>query len=804
MSKAAYNLSLLSLCLLAFAIRLQLLEDVFLHDDEVKSRQLYVEQAPGQILRHYTVNNHWLSSGLGHLMGYLGFQRFLLRWPSVFWGTLAVPLLAVTGCRLFKRRGEGVIAALLLAFSAFHVQWSQQFRGYTALLFFGLLSFLLLYQALQKGNKVAWLSFLAAALLTIASHLFGVLMIVSLLAILAGWTGYNFASRKIEEAQIKVRAIVFLVTLIVVVYFTWFAKIHILDYYHTLPEISLSQFIYYQIMALVPTLEQVYGFLREIVIAFTAYREPKVASLLFMGPVILGVSLSLSQSPRSTLLLLVWLALPLALVIVAEFAVPGFFVSDRYLIFILPAWLLWVSRSVYGILDTFDRLSTSFGFRSLACLWRRPYGGILDSHRSIQSPHPNGKSHYGVYPYSRSPAPVLPYSPASLASAFSPSALLSTTFLVLSLGYLGWLNLQIIQSYFADRAGHDWRTMAAYLAGRFKPGDLIICKQLPHVWPSLPLEVEERCAKEMEYRLQEQGKTLYFPATSLEKVSALDTWFHFKDKSQTPGVVWLIVWGEVRPEVSITSVSASLKWQPEAEAIPPLFFDRLGQTTLLEVKHQPHLAGNLGEAIGYLAELDSASSDRFDYYLGQAQVLAYQARREEAQIALILASALVSERREAQAYLAQTSQMISFNFLQSHSAPTQPLQVDFGRPPLLRLTGYSLSPSLKAGEAGVLTTSWQALQPITTDYTVFLHLRDLTGQTVAQLDFRPFEGAYPTSQWQPGLTITESRPWRLPAHLAPGAYTLHLGLYHLETLTPLVPIQEEAEPGALLGEIKVQ
>jgi hypothetical protein len=103
-----------------------------------------------------------------------------------------------------------------------------------------------------------------------------------------------------------------------------------------------------------------------------------------------------------------------------------------------------------------------------------------------------------------------------------------------------------------------------------------------------------------------------------------------------------------------------------------------------------------------------------------------------------------------------------------------------------------------------MTTSWQALQPIATDYTIFLHLRDASGQTAAQLDFRPFEGAYPTSQWQPGLSIIESRPWSLPAHLAPGAYTLHLGLYHLETLSPLVPAQEEAEPGVLLGEIEIE
>jgi uncharacterized membrane protein len=270
MSKAAYKLSLLSLCLLAFALRLHLLEDVFLHDDEVKSRQLYVEQGPAQILTHYTVNNHWLSSGLGHLMGYLGPQRFLLRWPSLFWGTLAVPLLAVAGCRLFKRPQEGLLAALLLAFSAFHVQWSQQFRGYTALLFFGLLAFLLLHQALQTGNIGAWLSFVAAVLLTITSHLFGVLMGLTLLVILVGWTGFNFASRKREELQIWVSFVVFVVILIMVIYFTWFAKVHILDYYHTLPDISFSQFVYYQIMALIPTLDEVFGFLREIVIAFTA------------------------------------------------------------------------------------------------------------------------------------------------------------------------------------------------------------------------------------------------------------------------------------------------------------------------------------------------------------------------------------------------------------------------------------------------------------------------------------------------------------------------------------------------------
>jgi len=49
-----------------------------------------------------------------------------------------------------------------------------------------------------------------------------------------------------------------------------------------------------------------------------------------------------------------------------------------------------------------------------------------------------------------------------------------------------------------------------------------------------------------------------------------------------------------------------------------------------------------------------------------------------------------------------------------------------------------------------LTFFWRPISAVTTDYTVFLHLRNRAGATVAQQDGLSLAGAYPTSRWRPG------------------------------------------------------
>jgi len=51
---------------------------------------------------------------------------------------------------------------------------------------------------------------------------------------------------------------------------------------------------------------------------------------------------------------------------------------------------------------------------------------------------------------------------------------------------------------------------------------------------------------------------------------------------------------------------------------------------------------------------------------------------------------------------------------------------------------------------------WESLHPLPTDYTVFVHLQDASGELIATGDGPPMEGAFPTSMWRPEDVILDS------------------------------------------------
>jgi hypothetical protein len=95
------------------------------------------------------------------------------------------------------------------------------------------------------------------------------------------------------------------------------------------------------------------------------------------------------------------------------------------------------------------------------------------------------------------------------------------------------------------------------------------------------------------------------------------------------------------------------------------------------------------------------------------------------------------------------------------------------------------------GETLHITFFWQALAAPDADYTLFIHVRDEAGETRAQRDEQPFDGLYPTSQWQSGETVIQPVELKLPPDLAAGTYTLNVGLYRLDSMTRL-PLQNDA------------
>jgi hypothetical protein len=96
----------------------------------------------------------------------------------------------------------------------------------------------------------------------------------------------------------------------------------------------------------------------------------------------------------------------------------------------------------------------------------------------------------------------------------------------------------------------------------------------------------------------------------------------------------------------------------------------------------------------------------------------------------------------------------------------------------LSLLGYDLDlTSATAGQAIPLTLYWQTDVPQSADAKLFLHLYDADGNLVAQVDQRPYHGIQPPYAWIPGIPIVDPVPFMLPANLAPGSYTLAIGLY---------------------------
>jgi len=96
------------------------------------------------------------------------------------------------------------------------------------------------------------------------------------------------------------------------------------------------------------------------------------------------------------------------------------------------------------------------------------------------------------------------------------------------------------------------------------------------------------------------------------------------------------------------------------------------------------------------------------------------------------------------------------------------------------LMGYSLD----IGSADMrVTLGWRlgSEQFLDIDYTIFVHLRNAAGKTVAQGDGPPADGHWPTSLWPPDVTIQDTHTIAIPDGLPPGIYRLVTGLYDRAT-----------------------
>jgi mannosyltransferase len=276
-----------------------------------------------------------------------GDSELAIRMPSVVCGTIAVVLGFAVGRDLFSRF-VGIITAALLAVSLFHIQHSQDARGYTLMVMLTLLSMLFFLRLIRSRGRAPEFGYVAASVMLLYTHAFGVLIVLAQNVFAAAVTVGSEG-----RTALTLRRWLVLQAVLVLLFIPWSVFL-------------ISQFMVIQSGYWIP--EPALASLAE---TFLTYANDSPA-ILFCFAVLAGVAVINSVagggraplgtgdepclgSARACLLLLLWLGLPIVVpFVVSKISTPVYY--TRYTLAASVAFLILVARGVESLPARYLRL----------------------------------------------------------------------------------------------------------------------------------------------------------------------------------------------------------------------------------------------------------------------------------------------------------------------------------------------------------------------------------------------------------------------------------------------------------------
>jgi len=357
---------LLGLTWLAFAARVSTLTAQSLWRDEVDALIFATRPLPELLgmFRQPAQNGPLFFLVLRPWLAMTGRSEFALRFPSALAGVLAVPILYLLVYRLVQDRRPASLVALLAATAPYLVWYGQEAKMYAALTVLVPASLLLTVEIVRRGGWWRWVLLYLTTSLSFYTHLLAALVVpVQVLWLLflpvarpargeevgsSGEPGRWTASRR------SLAAVGYLTALI-------------------LPYLPL---LWWQRQLLLAPSQQT-GFpfvpLSDIFLVLAAAFNRGILPVtqpITLLPFMLGAAAALVLWPmgkaagpwRTVALLLIWLLLPPLILYGISFKAPVF--TDRYLIWIMPAWLALVALGVMAL----ARVWRPLGLATLAAI----------------------------------------------------------------------------------------------------------------------------------------------------------------------------------------------------------------------------------------------------------------------------------------------------------------------------------------------------------------------------------------------------------------------------------------------------
>ncbi len=106
-----------------------------------------------------------------------GDSEFISRLPSAIFGSLSVFAIYAVGKLIFNKKA-GLLAALILAVSVFHIQYSQEARAYSLMVLLTLISFYFLLKLTSSRRRAYSIAYVVSSVLLMYTHYYGALIMI--------------------------------------------------------------------------------------------------------------------------------------------------------------------------------------------------------------------------------------------------------------------------------------------------------------------------------------------------------------------------------------------------------------------------------------------------------------------------------------------------------------------------------------------------------------------------------------------------------------------------------------------------
>lgn len=758
-----------AILLLAFALRLYRLADSNIWWDEGWSVWLARQDFWSIALRtaadehpplHYLLLHFWDAI--------VGESAFTVRFSSLAFATLTVALLYRIG-KSMANGWLGLLAALLLAVSRFHIWWSQEIKMYSLASLLSLLSLYLFLRLLRDGDWRLWLSFLLVSELALWTHYLTILILLA-----ENGTVLALLFQRARRGDFRPPLIRWIVAQIALALL--FAPWLYLALTHPTTWSSPPPFNFPLFLRMAATVLSL-----GVTVEIERYLWP---TLGFIALVLVGLLSFFKGQGREgqggLLLALALLLPPLTIYLLSLPPATSFYaakIEARYLLILLPAYLLLLAGGIYLLgrrLWLLGLFASSFVLGSLGYTLRDYYAGrhLQDDYVTlvgyIENYWREGDSvildtdfSWPIFLYYYKDGPWYGVPNALEMTAEEAEYLLSP---ILAQHPGVWL-LMSPDSLVQDPQGliPAWLGSHALEVVNLKYGDkrLLLYSRKPRdlcVIPSENLEVQHPLSRELTPGLWLEGYDLPLREVRTGDLLRLVSYWRSSSMAHQITVGLMPASGEMVKEVTLPLEAGCLEGE--------------WREGVIRLQHD-------------LVITSEIPSGRYTLVLG------VEGGERQALTDIVLTSTRAGLVR---------------------AEPQYPMTLLLGEE--VRFKGFDLERTTYApGEVIRLTLYWEAASEMEISYAVFTHLlgksyNSKRGNYIwGQVDSVPLGGIYPTTGWSVGERARDEYRIPIEANAPAGDYELEIGMYEPVTGERLLVYDQEGTllgDRILLGQIRVE